>query len=116
MAQQAGFDAAVLGAPCEQCDEAARSTLESLGYGPGYQVPGLPHRTGHGCGLDIHEAPNLVKGETTLLEPGMVFSCEPMLVLPGQFGVRLEDHFYMSESGPVWFTQPSRSIDDPFGN
>ncbi|NWC78663.1 M24 family metallopeptidase, partial [Pseudomonas sp. P7759] len=83
--------------------------------GPDYQLPGRPHRTGHGIGLDIHEAPNLVRGDTTPLEPGMCFSNEPMLVIPGQFGVRLEDHFYMGEAGPVWFTQPSHSLDDPFG-
>lgn len=114
-AQLAGFAAAKLGQPCEVCDAGARASLEGHGYGPGYAVPGLPHRTGHGCGLDIHEAPNLVKGETTPLDVGMVFSCEPMLVVPDKFGIRLEDHFYMSESGPVWFTQPSKSIDDPFG-
>ena len=114
-AQLAGFAAAELGKPAEVCDAAARASLESNGYGPGYAVPGLPHRTGHGCGLDIHEAPNLVRGEQTALDVGMVFSCEPMLVLPDRFGVRLEDHFYMSESGPVWFTEPSKSIDDPFG-
>ena len=114
-AQLAGFAAAKLGEPCEVCDAAARASLEANGYGPGYAVPGLPHRTGHGCGLDIHEAPNLVKGEKTPLDVGMVFSCEPMLVVPEKFGIRLEDHFYMSESGPAWFTQPSKSIDDPFG-
>ena len=114
-AQLAGFEAAKLGIPCEQCDIAARSVLEAFGYGPGYQVPGLPHRTGHGCGLDIHEAPNLVRGESTPMDEGMVFSCEPMLVLPNRYGVRLEDHFYMSQSGPVWFTEPANSVDDPFG-
>ena len=113
-AQLAGFEAAQPGHPCEVCDAAARKSLEAAGYGPEYKLPGLPHRTGHGCGLDIHEGPNLVKGEMTPLETGMVFSCEPMLVLPDKFGVRLEDHFYMSESGPVWFTQPSKSVDDPF--
>ncbi len=115
-AQIAAFDAANLGEPCEACDNAARASLESSGYGPDYQLPGLPHRTGHGCGLDIHEGPNLVRGEKTPLDVGMVFSSEPMLVIPDQFGVRLEDHFYMTESGPQWFTQPSKSIDDPFGS
>jgi len=114
-AQLAGFKAAKLGAACEVCDAAARASLEANGYGPGYAVPGLPHRTGHGCGLDIHESPNLVKGEKTPLDVGMVFSSEPMLVLPEKFGVRLEDHFYMSEAGPVWFTEPCKSVDDPFG-
>lgn len=115
-AQLAGYRAAVLGVPCEVCDAAARTSLEAAGYGPGYALPGLPHRTGHGCGLDIHEGPNLVRGETTPLDVGMVFSCEPMLVLPDKFGVRLEDHFYMADSGPIWFTEPSKSIDDPFAS
>lgn len=114
-AQIAAFDAARLGQPCEVCDAAARASLEKTGYGPDYALPGLPHRTGHGCGLDIHEGPNLVRGETTPLDVGMVFSSEPMLVIPDQFGVRLEDHFYMTETGPKWFTEPSHSIDDPFG-
>jgi Xaa-Pro dipeptidase len=114
-AQLAAFQAAQLGQPCEAADAAARASLVASGYGPDYELPGLPHRTGHGCGLDIHEGPNLVRGETRPLEVGMVFSDEPMLVIPGQFGVRLEDHFHMTSKGPKWITQPSHSIDDPFG-
>lgn len=114
-AQAAAFEAARLGAPCGSVDKAARSVLEAAGFGPGYAVPGLPHRTGHGIGLDIHEWPYLVANDTTPLAPGMCFSNEPMLCVPGEFGVRLEDHFYMTASGPKWFTQPSYSIDDPFG-
>lgn len=114
-AQIAAFDAAKIGAPCEACDDAARASLEKAGYGPDYQLPGLPHRTGHGCGLDIHEGPYLVRGDRTLLDVGMVFSSEPMLVIPDQFGVRLEDHFFMTPNGPEWLTEPSHSIDDPFG-
>lgn len=114
-AQAAAFDAARPGAPCEAVDQAARRVLERHGYGPGYALPGLPHRTGHGCGLQIHEAPYLVQGDTTPLDVGMVASNEPMLVLPGEFGVRLEDHFYMTADGARWFTEPSPSIDDPFG-
>lgn len=114
-AQAAAFEAARLGAPCGSVDKAARSVLEAAGFGPGYAVPGLPHRTGHGIGLDIHEWPYLVANDTTPLAPGMCFSNEPMLCVPGEFGVRLEDHFYMTPSGPKWFTQPSYSIDDPFG-
>lgn len=113
-AQIAAFNAAKIGAPCEVTDAAARVVLEAAGFGPEYQLPGLPHRTGHGCGMDIHESPYLVKGDTTPLAKGMVFSNEPMLVIPGQFGVRLEDHFYMDSDGPKWFTEPSHSIDDPF--
>lgn len=115
-AQALAFQAAQLGATCESVDAAARDYLTGLGYGPDYRLPGLPHRTGHGVGLDIHEAPNLVRGDGTILESGMSFSNEPMLVIPGQFGVRLEDHFYMGDSGPVWFTAPSHSLDDPFGS
>lgn len=114
-AQAMAFQAAQLGATCESVDAAARDYVTGLGYGPDYQLPGVPHRTGHGVGLDIHEAPNLVRGDLTVLEPGMCFSNEPMLVIPGRFGVRLEDHFYMGEAGPAWFTQPQHSLDDPFG-
>lgn len=114
-AQLQAFEAARLGAPCESVDAAARRSLEANGLGPDYQLPGLPHRTGHGIGLDIHEGPYLVRGDATPLEPGMCFSNEPMICVPGEFGIRLEDHFYMAEDGPRWFTQPSHSIDDPFG-
>jgi Xaa-Pro dipeptidase len=113
-AQLAAFDAVKPGVACEAADLAARASLESNGFGPGYELPGLPHRAGHGCGLDIHEAPYLVKGESTLLQEGMVFSSEPMLVLPDEFGVRLEDHFFVTKDGAEWFTEPSKSIDDPF--
>lgn len=114
-AQRAAFDAAQLGLACEEVDKAARRSLEANGFGPGYKLPGLPHRTGHGIGLDIHEGPYLVGGERTLLEPGMCFSNEPMICVPGEFGVRLEDHFYMTPAGPKWFTQPAAGIDNPFG-
>jgi Xaa-Pro dipeptidase len=113
-AQRAAFDAARPGVPCEAIDLAARAVLERHGLGPGYRLPGLPHRTGHGIGLSIHEAPYLVRGDQTLLAPGMCFSNEPMIVVPGKFGVRLEDHFHVTAAGTVWFTQPSASIDRPF--
>ena len=113
-AQAAAFDAAQLGVPCESVDAAARAVIARAGLGPDYRLPGLPHRTGHGIGLDLHEAPNLVRGDATPLAPGMCFSNEPMIVVPGAFGIRLEDHFHMTETGPRWFTQPSHSIDDPF--
>ena len=114
-AQAAGFNAATLGTACGAVDTAAREHLIAAGFGPGYETPGLPHRTGHGIGLDIHEWPYLVSSDTTPLEVGMCFSNEPMICIPGEFGIRLEDHFYMTESGPKWFTEPSHSIDDPFG-
>jgi Xaa-Pro dipeptidase len=114
-AQQAAFQAAQLGVPCEAVDQAARRSLEADGFGPGYKLPGLPHRTGHGIGMDIHEWPYLVGGNTTPLDVGMCFSNEPMICIPGEFGIRHEDHFYMTTTGPQWFTQPAHSIDDPFG-
>lgn len=114
-AQAKAFDAAQIGVRCGDVDLAARAELELRGFGPGYETPGLPHRTGHGIGLDIHEWPYLNWGDDTSLQPGMCFSNEPMICLYGEFGVRLEDHFYMGADGPVWFTEPSKSIDDPFG-
>lgn len=113
-AQAAAFEAARAGVPCEAVDAAARKVITDAGFGPGYKVPGLPHRTGHGIGLDIHEWTNLVKGNTTPLAPGMCFSDEPMIAIYGEFGIRLEDCFYMTEDGPRFFSQPSPSIDKPF--
>lgn len=114
-AQAAAFAAAQLGTPCEAVDDAARAVLEQHGLGPDYELPGLPHRTGHGVGLDLHEHPYLVRGNTQTLEIGMCCSNEPMIVVPGAFGVRLEDHFFMTAQGPRWFTQPSPDLDHPFG-
>ena len=114
-AQAAAFAAAKIGVACEEVDRAARTVIESAGMGPRYQVPGLPHRTGHGIGLDVHEWTYLVEGNKQPLAAGMCFSNEPMICIYGEFGVRLEDHFYMSDSGPVWFTEPSHSCDAPFG-
>ena len=114
-AQAIGFEAAQLGAPCGSVDIASRRYLEQQGYGPAYATPGLPHRTGHGIGLDIHEWPYLVSSDTTPLDVGMCFSNEPMISIPGEFGIRLEDHFYMTKTGAKWFTKPSHSINDPFG-
>jgi Xaa-Pro dipeptidase len=113
--QEAALEAAQLGTPCGKVDDAVRRYYESVGYGPGYKLPGLPHRTGHGIGLDVHEPVNLVHGETTPLEVGMCFSNEPGLYAPGVFGVRLEDCFHMTPSGPRFFSVPPPSIDNPFG-
>lgn len=115
-AQAAAFEAARRGALCESVDAAARRSLERRGYGPLYRLPGLPHRTGHGIGLDVHEAPNLVRGDKTPLDVGMCFSNEPMIVVPGEFGVRHEDHFHIAVDGARWFTEPAVSLDDPFAN
>ncbi|MHA8079596.1 M24 family metallopeptidase [Aquirufa regiilacus] len=114
LAQQAGFEAAVLGAPCENVDLAARGLLVKAGFGPAYKLPGLPHRTGHGIGMDGHEWGNMVKGNKLPLQVGMCFSIEPTIAIPGEFGVRLEDCVYMTEHGPTWFSQPSPSISQPF--
>jgi len=113
--QQAAFDAAQLGNTCADVDNASRVVLESHGLGPDYKLPGLPHRTGHGIGLGIHEWPYIVRNDKTVLEPGMTFSNEPMICVPGKFGIRHEDHIYMTENGPKWFTEPMYSIDNPFG-
>jgi len=113
--QQIAFAAAKVGVPAGQVDDAVRRAYESWGYGPGYKLPGLSHRTGHGIGMEGHEPINLVRGETTPLAPGMCFSDEPGIYLPGKFGVRLEDCFYMTADGPRWFSVPPPSIDDPFG-
>ncbi|EJL37522.1 Xaa-Pro aminopeptidase [Caulobacter sp. AP07] len=114
-AQAAAFAAVRPGLPCEAIDAAARQVLQRYGLGPDYALPGLPHRTGHGIGLSIHEGPYLVRGDRTPLAPGMCFSNEPMIVVPDRFGVRLEDHFHVTEDGAAWFTEPSPSIDAPFG-
>ena len=113
-AQLAGFAAARIGKPCEEVDSAARSVIVNAGFGPGYNLPGLPHRTGHGIGMDGHEWGNMVKGNQKLLQAGMCFSIEPTISIPGEFGVRMEDCVYMTESGPKWFSQPAVSIDRPF--
>jgi Xaa-Pro dipeptidase len=114
-AQTAAFNAARLGATCESVDAAARKVITDGGFGPGYKVPGLPHRTGHGIGMDGHEWTNFVKGNTTKLQPGMCFSDEPMIAIYGEFGIRLEDCLHMTESGAKFFTPQSLSIDQPFG-
>ena len=114
-AQQAGFEAAQVGAPCGAVDDAARGTIHQGGFGPDYATPGLPHRTGHGIGMDVHEEAYMVRGNRTPLQPGMCFSIEPTICIYGEFGVRLEDIAYLTDAGPRWFTPPCPSVDDPFG-
>jgi Xaa-Pro dipeptidase len=114
-AQTAAFQAAQVGATCESVDAAARKVITDAGFGPDYKVPGLPHRTGHGIGMDGHEWTNFVRGNKTKLAPGMCFSDEPMIAIYGEFGIRLEDCLYITEDGPKFFTQQSPSIDQPFG-
>ncbi len=114
-AQEIAFAAARPGTPCAEVDRAARSFLESRGYGPGYRTPGLPHRTGHGIGLEGHEPPYFVGSDPTPLDAGMCLSDEPGIYIPGRFGIRLEDCLYMTAEGPHWFTEPAREITAPFG-
>lgn len=113
--QLAAFNAAQIGASFEAIDNASRAVLASNGLSGDYELPGLPHRTGHGIGLDIHEWPYVVRGNTMSLEAGMTFSNEPMICVLDKFGVRHEDHIYMTKTGPKWFTEPMHSIEDPFG-
>ena len=114
-AQDAAFAAAQVGAPCEAVDAAARQVITGAGFGPDYRVPGLPHRTGHGIGMDGHEWTYFVRGNTTPLAPGMCFSDEPMIAIYGEFGIRLEDCLYITEDGPRFFSAQSVAIDRPFG-
>jgi Xaa-Pro dipeptidase len=113
-AQAAAFQAAKPGVPCEAVDAAARKVITDAGFGPDYKVPGLPHRTGHGIGLDGHEWTNFVRGNKTPLQPGMCFSDEPMIAIYGEFGIRLEDCLYITETGAKFFSEPSPAIDMPF--
>ena len=113
-AQTAAFQAAKVGATCESVDAAARKVITDAGFGPDYKVPGLPHRTGHGIGLDGHEWTNLVRGNKTPLAPGMCFSDEPMIAIYGEFGIRLEDCMYITDTGAKFFSEQSPAIDRPF--
>jgi Xaa-Pro dipeptidase len=113
-AQSAALSAAAPGVEAQAVDAAARRVIEDAGYGPEYTY--FTHRVGHGIGMDGHEWPYLVRGNTLPLEPGMTFSDEPGIYIPGEFGVRLEDDMYITEDGAALFTPQSPSIDDPFGN
>lgn len=113
MGQKIAMKAARLGAPAGSVDDAVRTAYASWGYGPGYKLPGLSHRTGHGIGMEGHEPVNLVHGETTPLAVGMCFSNEPGIYIPGQFGIRLEDCFHMTADGPRYFSEPPSSLDQP---
>jgi Xaa-Pro dipeptidase len=111
--QELALETAKLGTPVGQIDQAVRAFYESKGWSKDYGLPGLSHRTGHGIGMDGHEPPYLVRNDTTALEAGMCFSDEPGLYIPGQFGIRLEDCWYMTESGPKLFTALAKSLDEP---
>ena len=111
--QRIAMQAARIGATAGSVDDAVRAAYTGWSYGPDYKLPGLSHRTGHGIGMEGHEPVNLVRGETTRLAPGMCFSNEPGIYLPGKFGIRLEDCFHMTASGPCYFSTPPASIDQP---
>lgn len=113
--QLAAFEAATIDSSCGSVDDAARKRLAESGLSADYDLPGLPHRVGHGTGLDIHEYPYLVRGSAIKLAEGMVVSNEPMICIPGKFGIRHEDHFYMTKTGAKWFTTPMLSVENPFG-
>ena len=111
--QEIALETAKLDVPVGQIDDAVRRYYQSEGWGPGYHLPGLSHRTGHGIGLDGHEPPYLVHGDTTPLQAGMCFSDEPGIYIPGEFGIRLEDCWHMTDNGPVTFTPLAKSLDQP---
>jgi Xaa-Pro aminopeptidase len=111
--QELALETAKPGVVAGAVDKAVRAFYEQKGWSRDYGLPGLSHRTGHGIGMDVHEAPYLVRNDTTPLQPGMCFSDEPGLYIPGEFGIRLEDCWYMTEGGPKLFTELARSIDQP---
>jgi len=111
--QELAQETARLGVPVGSIDRAVRTFYEQKGWSRDYGLPGLSHRTGHGIGMEVHEAPYLVRNDATPLEAGMCFSDEPGLYIPGEFGIRLEDCWYMTEKGPKLFTPLARSLDDP---
>lgn len=103
------FNACELGKTAADVDNAGREALLTFGLGPDYMLPGIPHRIGHGLGLNIHEEPFISRHDHTILKSGMCFSNEPTLIYPGHFGIRLEDAIYMTEEGAKWFTPPAKN-------
>jgi len=114
-AQAEAIKAVRPGVPCEHIDRTARKVIEDAGFGPGYKY--FAHRLGHGIGMEGHEYPYLVKGNKLKLQPGMTFSDEPGIYIYGEFGVRLEDCFVVTEDGGRFFGgMESTAIDNPFGD
>jgi Xaa-Pro dipeptidase len=111
-AQTSAVQTARPGIACGEVDAAARRVIVAAGYGPGYKYFG--HRVGHGLGMDGHEWPYLVKGNTLPLQPHMTFSDEPGIYVPGEFGVRLEDDMHILDEGAELFTPQSSSLEKPF--
>jgi Xaa-Pro aminopeptidase len=112
-AQSAALATAKPGAECGSVDAAARKVITDAGYGPDYKY--FTHRLGHGIGMDGHEWPYLVRGNTTKLDPNITTSNEPGIYIRGEFGVRLEDDMHVTESGAELFTPQSPSLEKPFG-
>jgi Xaa-Pro dipeptidase len=112
-AQAAALAAAKPGVQCQAVDAAARKVIADAGYGPDYKY--FTHRLGHGIGMDGHEWPYLVRGNTLPLAPNMCFSDEPGIYIRGEFGARLEDDMHITENGAELFTPQSKSLEDPFG-
>jgi Xaa-Pro dipeptidase len=111
--QEIVLETAKIGAPVGDMDIAVRNHYESLGWAKNYGLPGTSHRAGHGIGMEGHEPPNLMRADRTPLEAGMCFSNEPGIYIPGEFGVRMEDCWYMTAQGPELFTPLAKSIDEP---
>ena len=111
--QELALETAKIGVPVAAVDQAVRALYEGRGWSKDYGLPGTSHRTGHGIGMDVHEPPNLVRNDPTPFEAGMCFSDEPGIYIPGEFGVRMEDCWYMSALGPKLFTPLAASIDRP---
>ena len=114
-AQDAALDAARAGRLSGTVDDAARKVITDAGYGPDYKF--FTHRLGHGIGLDGHEHPYLVRGSKTVLEPGMTFSNEPGIYIPGEFGMRCEDDMVIAGDGPAELLTPrfAVSLEKPLG-
>jgi Xaa-Pro dipeptidase len=112
-AQSAALAAAKPGVQCQAVDAAARKVISDAGYGPDYKY--FTHRVGHGIGMDGHEWPYLVRGNTLPMAPNMCFSDEPGIYIRGEFGVRLEDDMHITENGAELFTPQSPSLEEPFG-
>jgi Xaa-Pro dipeptidase len=111
--QEIALETAKIGVPVGAVDKAVRAYYEGKGWSKDYRLPGTSHRTGHGIGMDGHEPPYLVRNDETPLEAGMCFSDEPGIYIPGEFGIRMEDCWYMTEAGPKLFTPLATSIDRP---
>ncbi len=111
--QEIAQETAKPGVAVGSIDRAVRTFYEQKGWSRDYGLPGLSHRTGHGIGMEVHEAPYLVRNDTTPLEAGMCFSDEPGLYIPGEFGIRLEDCWTMTETGPRLFTALAKSLEEP---